>query len=171
MSMINEKHLALTGTQINYYFHCHRQLWLFSRDIRCEQESDTVYLGKVIHETSYEREHKEIEIDLIKLDFLDIRNGVLHEVKKSDKWSEAHEWQVLYYLYVLKQKGVTGLRGELNYPVIKRTVEVDLTPEREKRLLEVLRDIRSILDRSTPPDIHVKKTVCRTCSYFELCYI
>ena len=87
-----------------------------------------MYLGKVIHETSYERERKEIEIDQIKLDFLDIRDGVLHEVKKSDKWSEAHEWQVLD-------------------------------------------DIQRIIDQQTPPDINVKKSYCRSCSYFELCYV
>ena len=161
----------ITGTQINFYFHCKRQLWLFSHQINTEQESDVVYLGKVIHETSYQRERKEIEIEQIKLDFLDVREGVLHEVKKSDKWSEAHEWQVLYYLYVLKQKGVTSLHGELNYPVIRRTVSVELTPEREHRLENILADIRRIIQLSVPPDISVKKSVCCKCSYYELCYI
>ena len=111
--MSNQNSLHITGTQINYYFHCHHQLWLFSHQITCEQESDVVYLGKVIHETSYEREKKEIEIDRLKLDFLDIREGVLHEVKKSASWKATHEWQVLFYLYSLKQKGVTGLQGKL----------------------------------------------------------
>lgn len=160
-----------TGTRINYYFHCKRQLWLFSHNIRYEQDSDTVYLGKVIHQTSYDREKKEIEIDHLKLDFLDIHNGILHEVKKSDKWSEAHEWQVLYYLYVLKQKGVNNIRGELNYPVIKRTVSVELTPEKEERLVKVLQDIENILRQPIPPDIQVSRNVCRKCSYFELCYV
>ena len=169
--MSNEKVLHFTGTQINYYFHCKRQLWLFTHQITCEQGSDTVYLGRVIHETSYERERKEVEIDQIKLDFLDVHDGVLHEVKKSDKWSEAHEWQVLYYLYVLKQKGVTGLRGELNYPVIRRTISVELTPEKEQRLENILADIRRIIQLPIPPDISVKKSVCRKCSYFELCYV
>jgi len=161
----------ITGTQINFYFHCKRQLWFFSHQINTEHESDLVTLGRVIHETSYERERKEIEIDQIKLDFLDIRDGVLHEVKKSDSWSEAHEWQVLYYLYVLKHKGVTGLRGELNYPVIRRTIDVELTPEKEQRLEQVLEDIRRIIDLPKAPEIAVKKSVCRKCSYFELCYV
>ncbi|NOY58586.1 MAG: CRISPR-associated protein Cas4 [Calditrichaeota bacterium] len=171
MDSKNYQNSKLTGTQLNYYFHCKRQLWLFTHQIICEQESDAVFLGKVIHETSYERERKEVEIDNIKLDFLDVRDGVLHEVKKSDKWSDAHEWQVLYYLYVLKQKGVIGLRGELNYPTIRRTISVDLTPEKEQRLEKKLADIRRIIQLSIPPDISVKKSVCRKCSYFELCYV
>ena len=169
--MSNEKALHLTGTQLNYYFHCRRQLWFFSHKITCEQESDTVYLGKVIHETSYERERKEVEIDQIKMDHIDLRDGVIHEVKKSDSWSAAHEWQLLYYLYVLKQKGIEGLRGELNYPTIRRTVSVELTGAREEKLEQVLADIRRIIDQPTPPEITMKKSVCRKCSYFELCYV
>ena len=102
MDSKNNHNSNLTGTQINYYFHCKRQLWLFSHQITCEQESDVVYLGKVIHETSYDREKKEIEIDRLKLDFLDIRSGIIHEVKKSESFSHAHQWQVLFYLYYLK---------------------------------------------------------------------
>ncbi len=161
----------ITGVQINYYFGCRRKLWLFSRGIQMEHESDLVYQGKVIHETSYERARKEVEIDQIKLDFLDISDGVLHEVKKSDKWSEAHEWQVLYYLYVLKEKGITGMRGELDYPVIRRTISVELTPEKEQQLEKVLADVHRIVQLPIPPEISVKKSVCRKCSYFELCYV
>jgi len=167
MNLVNN----ITGTQINFYFHCKRQLWFFSHNINTEQESDLVYLGKVIHETSYDRERKEIEIDQVKLDFLDIRDGVLHEVKKSDSWSEAHEWQVLYYLYILRRKGVAGLIGELNYPVLRRTINVELTPEKELELEKILTDIQRIIDLPKPPEITVKKSVCRKCSYFELCYV
>ncbi len=163
--------LHFTGTQINYYFHCHRQLWFFSHDIHCEQESDVVYLGKVIHETSYERERKEIEIDNLKLDFLDIRDGVLHEVKKSDSWSKAHEWQVIYYLCVLKSKGVTLLKGELNYPVIRKTITVLLTREKEQQMVSILHDIERIISEPKPPRVLDKRSVCRLCSYFELCYV
>ena len=169
--MSNQNSLHITGTQINYYFHCHHQLWLFSHQITCEQESDVVYLGKVIHETSYDREKKEIEIDRLKLDFLDIRSGIIHEVKKSESFSHAHQWQVLFYLYYLKQKGVEGFKGEINYPALKKTVQVELTQEKEGKLREVLADIQRIIELAVPPDITVKKTVCRKCSYFELCYI
>ncbi len=163
--------IEFSGTQINYYFHCHRQLWLFSHNIRCEQKSDTVFQGKMIHEQSYEREHKEIELDNIKLDFLDVRNGVLHEIKKSDSFAHAHEWQVLYYLYYLKNKGVTGFIGEINYPVQKKIVKVILTSEKENKMKNILNDIQAIIRRPIPPQITVKKTVCRKCSYFEFCQV
>ncbi len=161
----------ITGTEINFYFHCKRQLWLFSHHINTEHESDHVRLGRLIHESSYEREHKEIELDNVKLDFLDIRDGILHEVKKSDSWHEAHEWQVLYYLYLLKEKGVTDLKGKLNYPTIRRTITVELTPEKEKQLCDVLENIREIIEKPIPPEVAVKKSICKHCSYYELCWV
>jgi len=64
-----------------------------------EHTSDLVYEGKLIHETSYPQRserYEELEIDGIKIDFYDARNKVIHEIKKSDKIEEAHEWQLKY---------------------------------------------------------------------------
>ncbi|MHA1766695.1 MAG: CRISPR-associated protein Cas4 [Promethearchaeota archaeon] len=163
--------LNFTGTQINYYFHCHRQLWLFSHHITCEQDSDVVYLGKLIHESTFEREKKEIEIDHLKLDFLDVKDEILHEVKKSDSFEEAHHWQVLYYLYFLKQKGIEDFKGEIHYPKMKKKVVLELTEDKEKELTEILSHIEKIVNLNSPPPISVKLSVCRKCSYYELCWI
>ncbi|OGP31326.1 MAG: hypothetical protein A2X87_06430 [Deltaproteobacteria bacterium GWC2_42_51] len=48
--------IRFTGTEVNYYFLCKKKLWYFSHDIQIEQGSDAVYLGKLIHENSYQRE-------------------------------------------------------------------------------------------------------------------
>ncbi|HLG30213.1 MAG TPA: Dna2/Cas4 domain-containing protein [Candidatus Brocadiales bacterium] len=37
--------LRFTGTQINYFFVCKRKLWLFSRRIEMERESDAVMVN------------------------------------------------------------------------------------------------------------------------------
>ena len=80
-----------TGTHINYYFVCKRKLWLFAHDISMEHTSDAVLVGKLVDESSYQREEKAIDIeDSIVIDWIDERSGILHEVKKSDKMEEAH---------------------------------------------------------------------------------
>ncbi len=65
----------MTGTQISYYFVCHRKLWLFFNNIDQEQTSDTVAMGKFISESTYDREDHEIQItddgNSIVLDFYD----------------------------------------------------------------------------------------------------
>jgi len=94
----------MTGTQISYFFHCYRHLWLFTHKIDMEHNSDLVAMGKFISESTYERKKHEIAIDDIVLDNYDYKTNTIHEVKKSDKMEETHVWQVKYYISVLKTK-------------------------------------------------------------------
>jgi len=162
--------MRVSGTYINFFFHCKRQVWYFSHYIRTEHESDIVRMGKLIHDTTYEREKKEIELDSIKVDFFDLKNGVLHEVKKSDSFEEAHKWQTLYYMYQFKKRGVVCTKGEIDYPKLKKCVDVYLTIDLELQLEKIVEEINEIIDCQYPPKINVKFNLCKTCSYFELCY-
>ena len=157
-----------TGTEVGYYFICPKKLWWFHNGIQIEQESDRVKLGKAVHEDSYERRKKEITIDnKITLDWRE--DGVIHEVKLTDKMEEAHEFQLLYYLFYLKQKGVGDLSGQIDYPKLRQTREVFLTPEKEAKLIEVLAEMEEITKAENPPKVEFMK-ICRSCSYAELCW-
>ncbi len=141
---------------------------MFSRFVRLEQESELVKLGKLLHEGSYRRS-KEVDLGPIVVDFM--REGedlVLHEVKKSRKLEDAHVYQMLYYLYYLKQKGVVAV-GRIDYPKIRKTEDVVLTPEKEEEVEGILESIRDVLSRDRPPEVE-KKRICRKCSYFEFCW-
>lgn len=88
--------MQTTGTHINYYFICHRKLWLFANSIQMEHTSDTVYEGKLIHEETYPQrstKYEEVQIGGAKIDFYDAKNKIIHEIKKSPKLHEAHLWQ------------------------------------------------------------------------------
>ena len=64
--------MTITGTHFNYYQLCHRKLWPFAYGINMEQESDLVYEGKLVHESSYPQRssrYEEVEIDGIKVDY------------------------------------------------------------------------------------------------------
>lgn len=159
-----------TGTQINYYFICHRKLWLFSHGLNMEHNSDTVYLGKLIGEESYDREKKEIQIDnLISIDFVG-SDRVIHEIKKSNKMEQAHEFQLLYYLYYLKTKGIDDVTGKINYPKLRQTVDIKLTPENECKLNDIFKAMQKIIDSKKLPE-RLKISFCKKCSYFELCWV
>jgi len=72
----------ITGTLINYYFHCKTQCWLFANKINLEDNSEDVRIGKVLHEINEEKsDNTEIEIENIKIDKL--TKDYLVEVKKS----------------------------------------------------------------------------------------
>lgn len=164
--------MQITGTHFNYYLVCHRKLWLFANGINMESNSDLVYEGKLIHETSYPRrseKYQEVEMDGIKIDYYDPKQKIVHEIKKSDKHEEAHEWQVKYYLFVLEQNGMEGATGLLEYPRLHRTEEVLLTiPDREaiEKMIVEIGDI--IKDEHCPA--RIKKSRCKNCSYFDFCW-
>jgi CRISPR-associated exonuclease Cas4 len=165
--------MQLTATHINYYFICHRKLWLFSNGINMEHTSDAVYEGKLIGETTYPQrpeKYTEIEIDGSKIDFYDAKNKVIHEIKKSDSAETAHEWQVKYYIWLMEQNGIFDVTGKLEYPKLRETKEVRLTEEDKTYLLDVIKQIESLLAAETCPS-RINSKICKKCSYYDFCYI
>lgn len=160
----------ITGTHVNYYYVCKRKLWLFTHGINMEQTSDTVYTGKIVDENSYSREDKHVDIDgVINIDWIDKNSGVIHEVKKSNSVEKAHEMQVLFYIWYLKRKGVDGITGEIDYPLLKQNKTVELTQVTKEELETAMADIERIISQTLPPQ-RINRTFCKKCSYFELCW-
>ena len=159
----------ITGTKVSYYFVCKRKLWLFSHNITFEQESEDVKIGKQINMESYSGFKKDIFIDQ-KISFDFIRNDgqlVVHEIKKSRMLENSHKWQLLYYLYYLKKKGIFAV-GELNYPNEKKKLEVILRKDDEDKLENVIDEIGKIVVATIPEVIN--SSICKKCAYFEFCY-
>lgn len=165
--------MQLTATHINYYFVCHRKLWLFANGINMEHTSDAVAEGKFIHETSYPQraeKYTEIEIGGSKIDFYDAKNKIIHEVKKSDSIEDAHVWQVKYYIWLLKQNGIEEVTGIIEYPKLKLKNEVTLSKEDAIHIENVKQHIEKIVaDDKCPPRINSK--ICKKCSYYDFCYV
>ncbi|NMB28380.1 MAG: CRISPR-associated protein Cas4 [Tissierellia bacterium] len=155
---------------VYYYFVCKRKLWYFSNDLNMEFNSELVGIGKLIDETSYSREKKNILIDeTISIDFLKDWK-IVHEVKKSRKIDEAAKWQLKYYMWVLKNKGVDIEKGILDYPLLRKREEIILNEQEELELKSVIEDIQKIISSKLPPNT-INKRVCKKCAYYELCYI
>ena len=115
----------ITGMMVYYYFVCERKLWYFCHEITMETENEDVLLGKLLDESSYKKNDKHISIDqIINIDFMK-ESGELHEVKKSKSVEEAGIWQMKYYLYYLQQRGVIGMKGKIDYPLLKKTMSVE----------------------------------------------
>jgi len=138
-----------------------------------EHTSDTVAEGKLIGETTYPQrpeKYTEVQIGGSKIDFYDAKNKVVHEIKKSDKAEEAHEWQVKYYLWLLAQAGVEGVTGRLEYPKLRETKEVVLTPPDEDYLLAAVEQVRKIIEGEHCPPV-INSRICKCCSYYDFCYV
>ena len=162
--------MKITGIMFYYYFVCHKKLWYFSKNIELESENENVQLGKLLDEKSYSREKKHIMIDeTINIDFIKDWK-VLHEVKKSKAIEEASIWQVKYYLYFLKKRGIEVESGILDFPKLRERKEVFLEKKDISKVAEILFEIEKICNLEKPPTI-IKSKICKMCAYYEFCYI
>lgn len=160
----------ITGLMVYYYEVCKRKLWYFTNDIQLEENNSNVILGKLLEENTYTRDEKKINIDgVINIDFIRSKK-ILHEIKKSNSIEPASILQVQYYLYYLEKKGLVGLKGILDYPLLKQTVEVNLTDSDRENLENIIIGIKEILRKESPPTLE-KKNICKKCAYFDLCFV
>ena len=173
--------MDITATHINYYIICLRKLWLFSNGINMESTSDTVYDGKLIHETSYpQRAEKYSEVELSasyrkielhgKVDFYDAKEKTIHETKRGDKVEQAHEWQVKFYIWLFELNGIDKVVGTIEYPKLRKITEVCFTKPDREFLQETIRAINKLVDEDVCPPV-INSRICKQCSYYQLCYI
>ena len=155
--------MNVTATHINYYFTCRRKLWLFSHNIKCEQESELVKIGKIHHE---DLEKNAIQIENIRLDGL--RGGKVFELKKKNTAPEAARHQVLFYLLKLKEKGIIT-QGIIKYKENNRLETVELTNKNEESIKKAIKEAEEISIMPISPETKRIK-YCKKCSYYELCF-
>ncbi|MDD3137876.1 MAG: CRISPR-associated protein Cas4 [Lachnospiraceae bacterium] len=163
--------MKVNGTLINYYLHCKRQCYLMGNRINLEDNSEEVKIGRAIHEDRAGKDNTEIAIDNIRLDKL--TDEYLTEVKKSDADVEASKWQLIFYLKILKDKGIIR-RGRLEFveknKSSKKTMIIELTEELENQLQHYVEDIENLLESSDIPAV-LNVANCKKCAYYEYCYI
>lgn len=161
----------VTGTLMNYYFHCKRQCYLFGNRMNLEDNSEEVEIGRALHEERDSSDNTEIAIENVRLDKL--TKEYLTEVKKSDADVEASRWQLLLYLKILKEKGIIR-KGKLEFIEKNKSAHkveiVELTPELEERLKGYEEEIEQLLAGDKIPEV-LNAGKCKKCAYYEYCYI
>lgn len=163
--------MKVNGTLINYYFHCKRQCYLHGNRLNLEDNSEQVKIGKAIHEEKAEADNTEIALENICLDRL--TNEYLTEIKKSDADEDAAKWQLLFYLKILKEKGLIR-KGKLEFIEKNKSknkiVYVELDEQSEKKLKEYVELIQELLLSEEVPPV-LNKATCKKCAYYEYCYV
>lgn len=164
--------MNISGVLVQYYKSCKTELWYFSHKISYNDYDENIKVGRLIHEDSFKNDKKNIQLDgTISLDLIKHENELkIMEVKKSSKLIEPAKYQLLYYLWYIKRKTGKSGYGTLNYPKERKTVKVELTPEKEKEIEDILEKVKEIVNLPKPPE-PVKKPYCKKCSYYELCWI
>lgn len=135
-----------------------------------EQNNELVSIGKILDETTYTREKKNIMIDnTINIDF--IKNGaILHEVKKTKSIEEAGIWQVKYYIYYLEKRGIQNIKAKIDFPLLRESKEITLEQSDREILDNVIKNIEEIAKKEVPLKL-IDSKICRKCAYYDLCYV
>ncbi len=139
-----------------------------SREITPDEDASTLDVGRAIHEIFYRRMLKEVSLEGIKIDLFKRAERAVCEIKASSKFVEATRFQLLYYLFRLKEYGVDAA-GWILIPAEKRKIKVKLDAETEQVLLKVLKEIREIVELENPPP-PMRVPYCRKCAYKEFCW-
>lgn len=160
---------VITGTLVWYYCICKRQVWLMAHEITPDEDYSSLEIGRAVHEIFYTRMLKELSLDGIKIDLLKRGERILCEIKTSSKFTEAARYQLLYYIYRLKEYGIK-FSGALLIPRERRKIRVTLDKKAEEMIIKILFDIRKILESETPPK-PIKILYCRKCAYKEFCWV
>lgn len=165
--------MKITGTIINYYFHCKRQCYLFANRINLEDNSEDVRIGKVLHEIKA-KDGKNTEIKYENMVIDKVTSNYIEEYKKSDADTEAAKMQLLFYLKNLKDKGIEK-QGKLVYEEknkknSKKTEIVELNEENLKLLNNCMNEIENLISQELIPNVE-KDNKCKRCAYYEYCYL
>lgn len=164
--------MNITGTLVNYYFHCKKQCWLLGNRINLEDNSEDVHIGKVLHEIRDRKKNKdEVKIENIRVD--KITEEYVVEFKKSDSDIEATKWQTLLYLKIMKDKGIER-KGKIEFyekkKQNKKIIYLELDDEKEKELEKLKIEISELISSKQSPDV-LGEPKCKKCSYYTYCYI
>jgi len=166
--------MTITWTIINYYFMCRRKMRLFSRHLQSEHTSQTVAIGKYYHESRHEdKPNTEIELEGVKID--QIQWDTVIEYKKAKTHPDSARYQLLFYLYKLKQKGVIK-QGKIIFKENIWSILVTLDEQSESDLLSTIEEIKTVLTQEKPPAVLLTTQwkpdkACKGCSYFDFCHL
>ena len=165
--------MKITGTIINYYFHCKRQCYLFANRVNLEDNSEDVRIGKILHEIrAKDNKDTEIKYENIVLDKVSAK--YIEEYKKSDADTEAARMQLIFYLKQLQEKGIIKegrlIYDEKNKKDGKKTEIVKLDESNINKLNKCLEDIEKLINQDKVPDVEKDKK-CKRCAYYDYCYL
>lgn len=162
-----------TASHLTYLLVCHRKLWLHHQQMRMEDNSQAVAMGKFIEQDSYRRRAsrwRQLDLGHLKIDHFDPEARVIREVKKSAAFEELHVAQVKLYLFAMEQRGITGATGLIEYPKSRKRTEVRLTEADRKRIIPAwMSEAREITEKPKCPEL-VEKPACRGCAFQDFCY-
>ncbi len=141
-----------------------------SRQIVPDQDHPFIEIGRLIDSESYDKDRKKIELEDMVIDLIKSEKDsiLIGEIKKSSRAEESAKIQLAFYLYRLKEIGIS-VRGILLFPKERKRIPLELDDDLERKINEMFKDIEKILQSPIPPSAQ-KIKYCTNCAYREFCW-
>ncbi|QII10703.1 CRISPR-associated RecB family exonuclease Cas4a [Candidatus Kuenenia stuttgartiensis] len=143
-----------------------------SRQMTADQDNSYIDIGRLIDDTSFEREKKKIYLADIgaMIDMVTKKDGTyfIAEIKKSSRTLNSGIFQLKYYLFLLKKKSIE-IKGIIKIPKEKKSIEVELANEDIEMIECKLKELGDIVKEEKPPPAKWLG-VCPKCGHFEFCW-
>lgn len=152
---------TLEPNLIKEYFYCHNRLIV--KDLQ-KSFNKFIAIGNIYDKNNLNK----IKLGNFEIDEIDYNNKLIIERKKRISNFEGSKFQLLYYLYLTKNiykkfSGLLiGIEDNKKYSII-------LTQQKEKELLIVLDEIKSIMLRCEFNNNLLIESKCRNCSMYDFC--
>ena len=171
MPVKEDQERLITGSAILSYHICELQSWLILRRFAPEQDNSFISIGRFIHETSYkDKGEKEIELPGAKIDVI-WKEGtvtIVGEIKKSSRSVKGARLQLLFYLKLLKERGIIA-EGKILIPKERENIKVELNQDSENQLGELIETLIKLAEQETPPEAKWKGP-CAKCGFADFCW-
>ncbi len=141
-----------------------------SRELNADQDNAFLEIGKIIEDSFYKRENRNLNIGNMKIDLIK-KNGediLICEVKKSSRYEKPSIMQVAFYLMKLEENGLI-VKGEILIPTERKKILVELTDDIKEELRRAIFEIEKIIVLGKPPEKE-KNRFCTHCAYREFCW-
>jgi len=142
-----------------------------AHEILPDEDDPYLELGRFLSAKSYPRlKRRELCLPGMKLDLVQLRDAqlIVVEVKKSSRFLEAAQLQLLFYLARLEELGVRA-RGEIRVPTERRKISLELDEAGKSRLLSAINGLSRLLEEPIPPP-PAPIPFCRRCAYRAFCW-
>jgi len=143
-----------------------------TRQMTADQDNSYIDIGRLIDDTSFEKEKKKIYLADIgaMIDMVTKKDGTyfIAEIKKSSRTLKSGIFQLKYYLFLLKKKSIT-VKGVIKIPKEKKSIEVELTHEDSETIECKLKELKNVIKKETPPQAKWLG-VCPKCGHLEFCW-
>lgn len=159
----------ISGTHVYEYFKCKRQLHLNLENITFYENSDNITMGKILEKETYKRrskKFKQFNIGVGVVDFIDFRDKIIYETKKSTSMLELGIYQLKFYMMSMGE----GWSGVIEVPKERYKEKFTLNDNDKKELNEAISYIKNIKPSDKVPE-RLDSPICKKCSFYDYCYV